>query len=94
MKDLLTSTIETMANRGLTDTAAGVILGAYLREPASVDQTTKETMLTTIMVLFMKREAEQSKQLLEVIQLLDVSRDQAEAAAQRAQAHLEGKNNG
>lgn len=94
MKDLLTSTIETMANRGLTDTAAGVILGAYLREPASVDQTTKETMLTTIMVLFLKREAEQSKQLLEVIQLLGATDEQASQAAERAQAHLEGKNNG
>lgn len=94
MSDLLTSTIETMANRGLTDTAAGVILGAYLREPASVAQTTKETMLTTIMVLFMKREAEQSKQLLEVIQLLGATDEQASQAAQRAQAHLEGNNNG
>lgn len=94
MNTLLTSTIETMANRGLTDTAAGVILGAYLRDPANVDETTKETMLTSIMVLFMKREADQSKQLLEVIELLGVSQEQAELAARRAQSHLEGKNNG
>lgn len=94
MSDLLTSTIATMADRGLTDTAAGVILGAYLREPASVDQTTKETMLTSVMVLFLKREAAQDKQLLEIIQLLNATEEQANQAVQRAKAHLEGNNNG
>ena len=94
MTDLLTSTIETMANRGLTDTAAGIILGAYLREPASVSEETKETMLTSILVLFLKREAAQFKQLEEVIELLGMNEEQASQAAQRAQAHIQGNNHG
>mgnify|MGYP001616476145 CR=1 FL=1 len=94
MSTPLTAVIESMAGRGLTDTTAGVILGAYLRDPATVDQATKETMLTSIMVMFLKREAEQSKQLLEVVELLQMSEQQAASAVERARAFLEGNNNG
>lgn len=82
-----------LTNRGLTSSAAGVILGATLQQNPPATQKYKQDVLSALFILQRQREAKQEAELREIINLLGLSDAEVNAAADQAMQAVEAKTN-
>lgn len=94
MNEQLTQVVTTLSDRGLTDAAAGVILGAYLQQAPNATKEYKLKTLVAIFVLHMKKEKKQEDEVKQIVAMLNLSSEDVAQAAQTAMTLMERANNG
>lgn len=94
MNELLTKVVTDLSDRGLTQEAAGVILGAYLQQTPNVTTEYKQQVITAIAVIKLREEKRQEAELGKLIQLLGLSLEEAQQSIETAVRLMETGNNG
>lgn len=94
MNQEVSNVVTSLANRGLTGEAAGVILGAYLQQTPNVTTQYKQQVLTAIAVIKLREEKKQEAELAALIQLLSLTQEETEQSVQAAIRLVETGTNG
>lgn len=94
MNEKVSKLFAQLSNRGLTDTAAGVILGATLQQTPEATQKYKQDVFSALLIIQYNRERKQEAELREVIQLLGLSEEETQAAADQAMQAIGTQANG
>lgn len=90
----ISNLVNSLAGRGLTEAAGGVILGAYLQQSPSEKESTKEQTMLALLLLQTRKEKQDEANIHEVVKLLGLTDDQVRRVAEAALTITEELDNG
>lgn len=94
MNEQVSKLFANLTARGLTDTAAGVILGATLQQTPPATQQYKQDVFAALLIMQRRQELKREAELREIVALLGLTESETQAAAEQAAQAIGAQTNG